>query len=93
MHVKAFSRSSAFLLDTATCQQTESAGEVLTMRVLCLRRLCFVSKRNRLLTSLSGMLLCSATTQLTTLVSVSCQWMSTMHACNLACKGRRSQDV
>ena len=32
-------------------------GAVLTMRMLCFLRRCFVSRRNRLLTSLSGMLL------------------------------------
>ena len=31
-----------------------------TMRMLCFRRLCLVSKRRRLLTCLSGILLCTA---------------------------------
>jgi len=88
MHMKAFSRSSALLLGTATCQLAENAGQVHTMRMLCLRRLCFVNKRNRLLTSLSGMLLCSATTQLTTPVSVNCQRMSTIHQLQSCMKGQ-----
>ena len=58
------------------------------MSMLCLRRLCFVNKRNRLLTSLSGMLLCSATTQLTTPVHVNCQWMSTMHQMQSCMQGQ-----
>ena len=58
------------------------------MRMLCLRRLCFVNKRNRLLTSLSGMLLCSATNQLTTPVNVNCQGMSTMQGLQSCMKGQ-----
>ena len=44
----------------------EAVGAVLTMRMLCFLRRCFVSRRKRLLTSLSGTLLYSGTSPLQT---------------------------
>ena len=48
---------------------------MLTMRMLCFLRRCFVSRRNRLLTSLSGMLLCSGTPRLQTHIKLQVQSM------------------